>query len=329
MKNEYERCKATQRCSRGTVIYNQSNSSSDYFSQIFADGTRNTIPLFADFEDWRQGTGGWNAQGKDQVHRLFPRGSHWSPFDFESKGPKVPAYGVSSNNGLVLNNDLLCDQEYQQVNAINKIKSQINWIQQNKETALLDAWRRSRFDVKHDMNNILQRYVEQSAAEEAKLLALSGSQCRKIDCTLIFNTSSLELGGAINVTGDIVMYDDGTEVAVWVFDSINLDRNVTVTLTGQRAHVIISRSSLFIDTPFKVAAGTLGGFPGGFSVFRKKKDRLISVCENVSAFPADSACFQRGTCCVGDVYLAELRNGIISNNVNGPGSGSVRVYQKT
>ena len=326
--NSYERCQATQRCSRGSSNYNQHVGTTEYFAQSFAGGTKYKIPLFADFEDWRQGTSGWNAFEDRHQDHVAPRGSHWSPFDFETKGPTIPSVNDLSNSGLVLNNEFLNNELYLQGKAIDEIRKNIRWIKRNIETAILDSSNRSRHDVKKKLGDYLKGYMKNLVTEENKLLVMSESQCKKVPCNLIFNTSSLELNGTINAIGDLAIYDDGTEVAVWVFDSINLDSNVNITFTGQRSMMLMSRSSSYFNSPIIIAPGTLGGFPGGYSVARKQKDRLVSVCENIDNYPENSVCYQR-SCCAGDVPLSELQHNVTSNNINGPGSGSVRVYLKT
>ena len=162
-------------------------------------------------------------------------------------------------------------------------------------------------------------------------------------CEILFNTSSLAMSGALDASGQIVTMPDGVSVAVWVFDSIDLGPNVNVTMTGQRAMVLLSRSTAKIDTNFKVFPGTLGGFPGGYSVGRREADRFSSVCpwwpENGNDFFAlqestdwriKERCTNDGltSCCPGDVPISMLTDdaSIPSNNVNGPGSGNVRVY---
>jgi hypothetical protein len=90
---------------------------------------------------------------------------------------------------------------------------------------------------------------------------------------------------------------------------------------------LLSRSSVRINTSFNVRPGTLGGFPGGISVARSQHERLVSVCneEDISRQFLD-LCEDNSACCPGDVPISELAKGIKSNNVNGPGSPSTRVY---
>ena len=96
--------------------------------------------------------------------------------------------------------------------------------------------------------------------------------------------SNLEMSGAINATGVVETYEDGSEVAVWAFYSVNIGSEITVQLYDQRAMIIVSRSSLHIDTPFFVEPGTLGGFPGGFSASRHKNYRFQKVCDKANYF---------------------------------------------
>jgi hypothetical protein len=72
---------------------------------------------------------------------------------------------------------------------------------------------------------------------------------------------------------------DGVSVAVFSFDSIDIGPNVNVTVTGQRALVLTSRSSVKIDTNFRSFPGALGGFPGGYSVGRRQEDRCVAASE--------------------------------------------------
>ena len=338
--DEYERCKTAHRCSRGWVHYNQSTSKSSSSMQTFSGGEHKEIPLFSDFEDWRQGTQGWRQNCHLSSERCAnnhpkydntaaPFGGHWSPFDFNSLGPSIPSFNTTSNNGLVLNNKSLIYQEENLRTWIEDIKSYIQWLEIEMHVTSLDAKTRSRADILRDMQRTQEDYMYLLNDENMKLAKLSQSQCRNITCNLVFNTSSLELSGAINATGVVATTLDGTEVAVWSFDSIDLAQEVNVTLTGQRAMALLSRSSIRVNTTLHPHPGTLGGFPGGLSVSRKPMNRFVSVCSEGS-YPRKFLDHCDGPpCCPGDQPLLELVDDMISNNVNGPGSGSVRVYLKT
>lgn len=182
------------------------------------------------------------------------------------------------------------------------------------------------------MTRTMNEYEDRLLREESKYSTLSQSQCRSSaeECALLFNTSSLEMTGIINATGDVDTTPDGTEVAAWAFDSIDIDEHVNVTVTGQRAMALLSRSSVRINTDIVTPPGTLGGFPGGYSISRRPSDRLIGVCtENIDLTKIV------GDKCIGDRPITTLLVSskdsklAVSNNVNGPGSASVRVYLKT
>ena len=330
----YERCKSTRRCPRGWSHYNQSSLETSHKLQEFRDGENLPIPLFMDFEDWRRGTRGWKQSCRSGHHDIcLPQslldattqvaGAHWDPFDFHSLGPTISAARNEWNNGLVLNTESKDLAIEDQRHLINKYKSLVHWMDENFKYGLTDdAGIRSREEIRLNITD----YSEVIASEELILDQLVQSQCSSVECNLLFNTSDATLTGAINATGVIATTPDGTEVALWAFDSIDIDGNVNVTLTGQRAMALISRSSIQINTTLYALPGTLGGFPGGYAVARRASDRMNRVCnEQVESRGFLDIC--RGkSCCPGDVSIDELESGIVSNNINGPGSPSTRVY---
>ncbi len=298
--------------------------------QIYSGGEHKKIPLFADFEDWTQGTLGWES-GCDEVNSIrceqirnqnsttMPKGAHWSPFDFESLGPSIPSFNTSKNEGLVLNAGHLSDQVQRQRAWILDIEKYIKWIHEEINTTSLEAHTRFRKNIQLEMRKTLHDYEEMLRREEEKFSILASSQCANIDpCTLLFNTSDLTLTGAINAKGSIGLTESGDEVAIWAFDSINIGSEVDIVLAGQRALVLLSKSSVMIDTHLISKPGTLGGFPGGYSVSRN--NRLQDVCHNTPDMK------HRAFACEGDYGLSEIHSNTISNNINGPGSGSVRIY---
>jgi len=316
--DSYERCKHARRCPRGWVLYNQSNSESSYVGQQFAGGLHESIPYFGDFEDWRKGTNGWGYKlantKKNRTKKQSIKGSHWSPFDFISLGPTVPSFNTSSNNGLVLNRKSLLEQLAKQEKKIQEIMLHMQWIEDNAEIAILDVKSRSRRDVRKVMMTIYADNKKLLDVENEKYSNLAASQCKQTLCSILFNTSNLQLTGDVNATGVLATSPDGTEVAVWSFDSIDVGPEVNISVTGQRAMTLLSRSSCRINTTIKADPGSLGGFPGGFSVARKSTNVDADKCNELSK-P-----------CPGDVPLSSLDNETVSNNVNGPGSPSVRVY---
>lgn len=307
--------------------------------QVFPGGEHKPIPLFADFEDWRQGALGWDKFSCDinegesskckmlirggvsnssyQNEAKWPKGAHWSPFDFESLGPSVPSFNSSTNNGLVLNAVHLMEEVQKQEEWITEMEAYLAWLKNEINTTSLEAYTRFRKDITSELSRTISDYEKLLLQEKHKKSILEKSQCANTNsCTLLFNTSSLQLSGVINATGSIGLTPDGTEVAMWTFDSIDIGYEVSVELTGQRALALLSKSSVFIDTNLTVKPGTLGGFPGGYSVSRI--NGLSNVCtENSRIEPFN---------CSGDYPLNQLNLKTVSNNINGPGSASVRVY---
>ena len=340
----YERCKVTGRCPRAWSHYNQATAQSSYTFQEFRDGEHAQVPAFLDFEDWRRGVQGWeqSCRNDDATYQLClpapaalegdahvkPVGAHWSPFSNDALGPSIPTFGNMCNSGLVLNEEELELDITKQTGLIQHYEELVAWIDEEYQYGVTDdPMLRTRKDIRENITS----YAKTIQAEKDVLAALRQSQCSNQPCQLLFNTSDTTLTGAINATGVIATTTDGTEVALWAFDSINLDENVNITLTGQRAMALVSRSSVRINTTLDAIPGTLGGFPGGLSVARRSNQRLERVCnEEVDSRQFLDICKDKSSCCPGDVPIHELANGnITSNNVNGPGSPSTRVYLMT
>ncbi|KAL7543301.1 hypothetical protein ACHAXR_012700 [Thalassiosira sp. AJA248-18] len=335
----YERCKATHRCPRAWSWYNQSSAQSLHTFQQYHNGEHIEVPLFLDFEDWRRGIRGWEqscrggsidlclpASISEEINQK-PVGAHWSPFDFEALGPNVPTFGGTWNNGLVLNKKSMDLDIAHQRELVEYYESLVLWMDREFQHGITgDPKLRFREEIIENITN----YTDTISAEKEVLAALTQSQCTNTECNLIFNTSDASLRGAVNATGVITTTPDGTEVALWAFDSIDIDEHVNVTLTGQRAMALVSRSSTRINTTLHAIPGTLGGFPGGFSVARRPNERLVRVCnEEVGSREFLDVCKGSKTCCPGDQPISELATGIKSNNANGPGSPSTRVYLLT
>jgi hypothetical protein len=302
--------------------------------QLFSGGRHKQIPLFADFEDWRQGSQGWGKEchqscserkgsesNHNHKHFIKPKGAHWSPFDFRSLGPSVPSFNTSYNNGLVLNAERQSEQLRKQGAWISEIEEYIKWIYNEINTTALEARTRFRKNIQSEIERTLYEYEKMLMKEREKMSILANSQCANVDpCVLVFNTSNLSLTGIINATGAVGHTPDGTEVAIWTFDSIDLGKEVDIVITGQRAMALLSKSSAFIDTKFTIKSGTLGGFPGGFSISRN--NRLQSVCSETNGIKSPFNC-------IGDYPLSDIKPDTNSNNINGPGSGSVQIYSFT
>lgn len=63
---------------------------------------------------------------------------------------------------------------------------------------------------------------------------------------------------SITAPGYVAETTQGTETGLWNFHSIYLGPSVNVTIIGNRAIVILSRSTAIFDTPLNIAPGTVG-----------------------------------------------------------------------
>jgi hypothetical protein len=148
-------------------------------------------------------------------------------------------------------------------------------MKENAEIATLDAKTRFRRDVRKRIMATMKDYDRLLEDEKAKYSNLVVSGCTHTQCSIVFNTSNLKLTGAINAMGNVATTSDGTEAALWSFDSIDIGPEVNISVLGQRAMALLSRSSVRINITIKVEPNTLGGFPGGFSVANKAKKNAI------------------------------------------------------
>lgn len=128
-------------------------------------------------------------------------GAHFSPFNQKSLGTDIPCYEKERNQGLVLDRILQRQQINQQEAFINDIHGKINWIDNNIEDATMTPNLRSRKDVRENLTWVQADLLEWLENENYELKILNSSQCVMKDCFIQFNTSSLELTGAVNDTG--------------------------------------------------------------------------------------------------------------------------------
>lgn len=277
------------------------------------------VPMFCDFEDWRIGSHGWSFPfpGDDRI----PRGAHWSPFQFDPLGPTMVQERNRAFDGLVLDSSLLKTRIQNLNNVMKELDKKVKWIDEVSPITSLGATFKSRNDILSAMFTKRLNFVAQKESEKNILIELSSAQCAHVPCNLQFNSSNLLLTGAVSGKGAIAKTKNGTEVAVWTFSSINLDSNVHVSFTGQRAIALLSRSSVYINTKFVVIPGTLGGMPGGYSVSRSVHNQLRSICSE------DLMGLNRRSNCEGDEAKPMINNSSVSNNVNGIGSPSLRTYE--
>eukprot|EP00981_Chlorochromonas_danica_P011120 scaffold3756_cov180-Ochromonas_danica.AAC.12 len=332
----YDRCKANRRCNWGVVELDQYTNDVRFFHQLFDQGNLYDIELFLDFEDWRMGSRGfsWDAnlaptqEGFTSTPRARAadgviRGAHFWPFDQSSLGPDVPCFLTERNQGLILDRSLQYSQIYMQESLVADLQGRIAWLTENIETAAMGPVLRSRKDVRIYLSDQRADYSRWEQNEQEELNELRSSQCVSTGCHILFNTSSLRLSGAINGTGVIGNTSSGTEVALFTFNSIYLGPEVQVTVVGQRALALLSKTTAIINTTIEISPGTLGGFPGGGSVARYASDMLVDDPRYIYICDLGGYCSTNSS----SNSSSSSRSGepIISNNVNGPGSGNVRI----
>lgn len=333
---DYDRCKANRRCNWGEKTQDQATNDVVYHQRMFERGEKKNISIFLDFEDWRMGTRGFSWDGnipptKEGASSISDaramagtiRGAHFWPFDQDSLGPDIPCYLQERNQGLVLDRRLHHVQTGYQEALVYDLEGRVEWIEENIEWARMDAVRRSRRDVRHYMIGERTHFTHWLENERLELQELNTSQCAIVSCYLLFNTTSLELSGAISDKGVVRYTDAGTEVAVFSFNSIYLGPDVKVEMVGQRAISLVSKTAFILNTTFRLTPGTLGGFPGGYSVARKVDEAFIDSPRDILICDLVGACNDNTSY---TPVTPEERAALISNNVNGPGSGNLRVH---
>ncbi len=307
-----------------------------FFHRLFERGTLYEVQLFLDFEDWRMGSRGFSWYGSLPPHQIGSlsivkaranpasiRGAHFWPFNQASLGPDVPCYLSERNQGLVLDRSLHFAQVSQQEDLIDDLQGRIDWLSNNIEFATMGPLLRSRKDVKENISWVIADFRNWWQNEIVELKELNSSQCVGRRCGIMFNTSSLELTGAITGKGEVKKTLSGTEVALFTFNSIYLGPELEVKVVGQRALSLLSKTSAIINTTIQVNPGTLGGFQGGGSVARLASDALSDEPQAVYICDLGNYCSFNES----DPDSVRLfHEPLLTNNVNGPGSGSLRIH---
>lgn len=196
------------------VELNQSTNDARFFQRLFDRGSLFETRLYLDFEDWRMGSRGFNWDGllppiQEGFSSVFDaktldsiRGAHFWPFDQVSLGPDIPCFEQERNQGLVLDRFLQRRQIDRQEALIDDIKGRIDWLAENIEDATMGPVLRARKDVRANLTWVRQDYIDWWENEINELQQLNSSQCVSLDCFIKFNTSSLELTGAITGRGE-------------------------------------------------------------------------------------------------------------------------------
>ncbi|CAM9722307.1 unnamed protein product [Chrysoparadoxa australica] len=340
--SSYELCQERRSCPRATVHFNAPTRQATFTTQAFHRGLHQHADLFANFEDWRMGSFGWD------YHSLGAGGEmrgHFNPLDYSTR-PAV------TTPGLVLDGQQK-DRDLADIQArIDALNEEVSWFHALRDTAVLDSVHRSRQDSREYMDSRIQDLQHELYKVDAEYQRLNETQCsawskcayggdypyydwggdedgrlaeeaRTWDCPcqLLFNTSSLWLTGVIEMEGEISVTEAGTEVAVWAFDEVRLGPEIKVTVVGQRAMALLSHSSLVLNTTIALSPGTAGSFPGGNSIGRWDEDMLVD--------DPDELRLEDLSLLGGRLLLLPISGDLISNNVNGPGSPNLRHYPFT
>lgn len=341
---DYDRCKLNRRCNGGVIDINTSSNEIQYFHRLFSDGMLFPIELFLDFENWPIGTNPVTYDGSEFSTFSEPKnitGAHFSPF-LVSTNDSASITNHSNNSisditsiypspvNLYLDTNALSLEVSALDAKAEDLEGRIQWLETNKEWYRMDASRRSRLDVKLAGEETLKSLQIQLTEMKLALSWLNSSQCSSpVDssgCSLLFNTSSLTLRGVVNMDGRLMTTANGTEVAVFEFDSIFLGPEVAVSFVGQRAIALLSRTSATINTSFVISAGTLGGFQGGGLVGVKKKDLLVDKQDPVYICDLSSTCpFASPVSANSSQSTLPPKENVMLTNINGPGSSNVRV----
>jgi hypothetical protein len=318
------------------IELDQYTNDARFFHRLFERGTLYEVQLFLDFEDWRMGSRGFSWYGSLPPHQLgslsIPkaranpaamRGAHFWPFDQPSLGPDIPCYLGERNQGLVLDRSLHYAQVTQQEDLIDDLQGRIDWLSENIEFATMGPVLRSRKDVKENISWVIADFRNWWENEVQELRELNTSQCVGRRCGIMFNTSSLELTGAITGRGVVRKTAAGTEVALFTFNSIYLGPELEVKVVGQRALSLLSKTSAVINTTINIVPGTLGGFQGGGSVARLASDALNDEPRAVHICDLGKYCSYNTS---NPSSFRSFDEPLITNNVNGPGSGNLRIH---
>lgn len=225
----YDRCKDTTRCNRAFAIYNVSTGRYSFRKERFHHGRTENADLFLSFEDWRAGTVGL---GVDQVRLApFPKSIHDDVHDIFTL---YRIHVTTLHLGL---------QAY------------LLGLADHTKGAHFNS-----FSLEHPIPT-----PKPNATFKGDLVFNTSS------ISLLFNTTGVPTLTIFNSScascvpetwvGDVGVTEQGTETGLFNFYSIFLGPTVNVTVTGDRALVIMSRSTAVFDTPITVQPGTLGVSP--------------------------------------------------------------------
>eukprot|EP00903_Cladosiphon_okamuranus_P013614 g12679.t1 len=220
----------------------------------------------------------------------------WVHYDGNYRRVKytTQARGLRDFSGLVLDEQRKARELARLDIQAAQLNHKLAWIMETRETATLDASRRSRQDA---------------AAAADELADFTQSACPISDGTTLaeetYGDHTYEWWADFN--GSIAPVYLGPEIAIEV--------------TGQRPLAILSRGSLILNTSIIAEPSTLGGFPGGGGIARDPgTDRLLSTPSVPPEYDLSSL--------VGGTLEGVGSGGadVASYNINGPGSASYRYF---
>ncbi|GBG29577.1 Hypothetical Protein FCC1311_057982 [Hondaea fermentalgiana] len=211
---EYERCKETHRCPRAFTRYNVEQANVSFASAAFAQGEEEHAHLFADFEDWHQGTRFWNDVGSASDSETADY-AHFNSFDYALLGPLEASR--NANHSYV---------------------------------------------VSFNTTSLTASLVNETSGTPEEIWADSG---------------------------ELVATPNGTEVALFNFEWIDLGANTQILTTGIRALALLSRSSIKLGSRIVVDPATLGGFPGGAAVANNNAQGPGSSSKRVYLFTIETS----------------------------------------
>ena len=257
----YERCKATNRCNRAMTQYVIDEGRYLFQKQRFRGGRPENADLFLNFEDWMAGTLGL---GVDHV-----RGSGFCCADQE---------------GVVCIEDALRRYRVSVVTSCTSLPLLPPLFQ-----AYLLGYNEKTKGAHFNSFDYRNSFPLLPSADDLALAQATPGYTREFDYHLVFNSSDIKLAfnttypptlvitnttcaaaktvqptAYINTTctftvpGFQRLTDKGTQVGLFNFRSIYLGPTVNVTVAGNRAMVLVSRSTVILDTKIVVQPGTLG-----------------------------------------------------------------------
>lgn len=284
-----------------------------------------------DFEQWLPGTAGWvYDQAYLSRHDEFTVGAHFSSFEFDIIG----WFYVNHTSTVVFNTSDVSVQYWAQQCGMYA------YINPEATTTMADPdiWCS---DVDPATGNAsvwdadAGAFVQQPASDPAQTRLCFNISTAPLDMrnsTGAYPGDACATGGC-NERGEFLCWTwhgvvaftatGSTEVAVFNFREVYLGPQVHVVLQGVRALAILSRSSVYLDTPLIAPPGQLGVRHCHSHTYTPPTLRQTRVVNPVTHS------LSRPTLCPQQAFDGARLQSPYGTNVNGAGSGSKRVYLQT